>query len=90
MFVGFANDPPKPGKQLTFYNNYTLEETGSATVTHSKKNEDKAVNQEFWAELKKASVLTWDCIPYLVTLDRDVAISALELVDCPQVRRHID
>lgn len=50
----------------------------------SKRYEDPAINEEFWAVLKKALVLTWDCVPYAVTLDRPVQISKLELVDCPQ------
>ena len=43
------------------------------------------MTQQFWEALGKAQILTWDCVPYLVTLDRNVCISELEIADSRQV-----
>ena len=85
VYIGIKDSPVEPGKQVTFYGAYTLDKTGDAIITEAVKNEDEAINQAFWDALKKAECLTWDVIPYLVTLDRDIKISELEVVDSAQV-----
>ena len=89
MYVCVKDSPTiKPGKQFTFYGAYTMEKTGEATVVEAVKNEDEAINTAFRDALKKAATLTWEdtVVPWLVTLDRDLEISELEVLDCPQVR----
>ena len=86
MYVGVKDSDPEPGKQLIFYGAYTMEKTGEATVVEAVKNEDKGITKAFWDALKKAECLTWDVVPWLVTLDRDIHISELEVLDCQQAR----
>lgn len=88
MYICVKDSPEmRPGKQFEFYGAYTMEKTGEGTVVEAVKNEDESINQAFWDALKKAAVLTWEdtVIPWLVTLDRDIQISELEVLDCPQV-----
>ena len=85
VYVGMKDSAVETGKQLTFYGAYTLDKTGEATVVEAVRNEDEGINHEFWDALKKAQCLTWDVVPWLVTLDKDIKISELEVVDSAQV-----
>lgn len=84
VYLGLKDSPAEPGMQLTFYGAYTMDKSGEATVTEAVRNEDDAINQAFWDALKKAECLTWDVVPWLITLDRDIQISELEVVDSVQ------
>jgi hypothetical protein len=88
VYVARKEGEITPGMQYTFYAAYTMERTGEATVVEAVLNEDEQVNREFWGALENAQVLTWDKVPYLVTLDRDLQISELEVVDYKQVCPH--
>ena len=77
--------PIEPGKEFTFFGAYSLEKSGTATVVEAVKNEDEGITHAFWDALKKAQCLTWDVVPWLVTLDQDIKISELEVVDISQV-----
>ena len=74
----------EPGKELTFYNAYTLEKSGQAVVVKAVETKDEQITHAFWETLKKANILTWDVVPQFITLDRDVQISELEMVDSKQ------
>ena len=84
VYLGIKDRPAEPGMQLNFYGAYTMEKTGEATITEVARNEDVAINQAFWDALNKAHCLTWNVVPWLITLDRDIKISELEVVDTAQ------
>jgi phosphoribosylaminoimidazole carboxylase (NCAIR synthetase) len=85
IYVARKVDAVTPGMELTFYSAYTMDLTGEATVVAAVLNDDEAVTHQLWEALQKAQILTWDVVPYLVTLDRDLQISELEIVDYKQV-----
>ena len=85
LYIGSKDREIVPGRQFTFYNAYTMEKTGEAIVTEAVRNEDKEVTDAFWDALKKADLLTWDTVPFFVTLDRDLQISELEMLDGNEV-----
>jgi len=85
VYIARKEGEVTPGMQYTFYGAYTMERTGEAAVVDAVLNEDEGVTHEFWEAMGKAQVLTWDKVPYLVTLDRDIRISELEVLDYKQV-----
>lgn len=88
VYIGSKDRPIEPGRQYTFYNAHTLEKTGEATVTEAVKTEDQGVTDSFWNCLNKDGCLTCDTVPWLVTLDRDLQISELEVLDSIEVELH--
>ena len=84
--MGYKDGSLDPGKECTFYGAYTLEKSGEATIVEAVKNEDESITKAFWDALKKAGILTWDTVPFLVTLDQEVQISELDIADSKQVR----
>ena len=85
LYIGSKDSEIVPGRQFTFYNAYTMEKTGEAIVTEAARNEDKEVTDAFWDALKKAGLQTWETVPFFVTLDRDLQISELEMLDSNEV-----